>query len=101
MRRIHPEIFRLILIGSVICLVFLGGGAGVASFLLLRAGYSFLVWGLLPALTLILVALFLGATLLLTTGSALQGEKRKGQREDLQREDAIGGGQDPHKRNGV
>lgn len=97
----HPEISRLILIGGVIFLVFLGGGAGVASFLLLRAGYSFLVWGLLPALTLILVALFLGAILLLTTGSALQGEERKRQREDLPREDSTGGGQGPHKRNGV
>jgi hypothetical protein len=55
----------------------------------------------LPALTLILVALFLGAILLLTTGSALQGEERKRQREDLPREDSTGGGQGPHKRNGV
>lgn len=43
----------LVLIGVVPLLV---GGAGVASFLLLRAGYGFLVWGVLPFLTLLLVA---------------------------------------------
>lgn len=38
-----------------------GAGAGLVSFLLLRAGYGFLVWGLLPFLALILAALVLVA----------------------------------------
>lgn len=56
----NSRAFLFILIGAVLLLVLLGGGAGVASFLLLRAGYGFPVWGLLPPLSLLLVALALG-----------------------------------------
>jgi hypothetical protein len=68
MRRIHPNVLRFILIGGVLLLVLLGSGAGVVSFLLLRAGYSFLVWGLFPPLTLLLVAVILGGILLRGAG---------------------------------
>jgi hypothetical protein len=68
-RRISPYILVFILTGAVLLLALLGGGAGVAAFLLLRAGYGFLVWGLLPPLALILAAAILGAGLWWAAGS--------------------------------
>lgn len=50
-----------------------GAGAGLVSFLLLRAGYGFLVWGLLPFLALVLVALVLGAAVWRLAGGKLPG----------------------------
>ena len=49
----RPLILLLVLLVTVPLLV---GGAGVASFLLLRAGYGVLVWGLVPLLVLLLLA---------------------------------------------
>jgi len=81
-RRVHPRTLVFILTGAVLLLMLLGGGAGVVSFLLLRAGYGFLVWGLLPFLTLLLIALVLGAVLWWATGGALPGSGRQGGLEE-------------------
>ena len=78
MRRISPRAHSLVLFGGVLLLSLLGGVAGVISFLLLRAGYSFLVWGLLPFLTLLLVVLVLGVVLWWAAGGALPGVSRSG-----------------------
>ncbi len=85
MRRVPPYILLFILIGAVLLLVLLGGGAGVASFLLLRAGYGFLVWGLLPLLALLLVAFVLGAILWWAAGGTLPGIGRSGASEEKPR----------------
>lgn len=60
----------------------LGAGAGLVSFLLLRAGHGFLVWGLLPLLALLLVALVLGAVLWWAAGGTLPGVGRKQESRD-------------------
>ncbi len=78
MRRVNPYILVFMLTGAVLLLALLGSGAGVASFLLLRAGYGFLVWGLLPLLALLLVALVLGAVLWWAAGGTLPGAGRPG-----------------------
>ena len=49
----RPLILLFVLLVTVPLLV---GGAGVTSFLLLRAGYGVLVWGLVPFLVLLLLA---------------------------------------------
>ena len=76
MRRISPRMFPLVLFGGVLLLSLLGAVTGVASFLLLRAGYGFLVWGLLPPLALLLVAIVIGVVLWRTAGGRLQGAGR-------------------------
>jgi hypothetical protein len=50
MRRISPAALPLVLLGVVLLLSLFGAAAGVISFLLLRAGYGLLVWGVLPFL---------------------------------------------------
>ena len=50
------------------------GGAGVASFLLLRAGYGALVWALVPLLALLLLAGVLGVV----TGRAARISRPEG-----------------------
>ena len=60
MNRAHAKTMLFVLIGAVPLVV---AGAGVASLLLLRAGYGFVLGALLPfAVSLLLVAI-LGATL--------------------------------------
>ncbi len=54
----RPLALLFVLLVTVPVLV---GGAGVASYLLLRAGYGVLVWGLMPFLALLLFAGALGA----------------------------------------
>jgi hypothetical protein len=76
MRRINPRAHSLVLFGGVLLLSLLGGVAGVISFLLLRAGYSLLVWGLLPFLSLLLIAFVLGAVLWWAAGGTLLGVRR-------------------------
>jgi len=49
----RPLILLFVLLVTVPLLV---GGAGVASFLLLRAGYGVLVWGFVPFLALLLLS---------------------------------------------
>ncbi len=82
MRRVQPRTLVLILTGAVLSLMLFGGGAGVVSFLLLRAGYGFVVWGLLPLLALLLVALVLGAILWWAAGGTLPGIGRSGASEE-------------------
>jgi hypothetical protein len=41
----RPETFLFLLLGTVPLVV---AGAGVAAFLLMRAGFGFLVWGVVP-----------------------------------------------------
>lgn len=71
MRRINPRAHSLVLFGGVLILSLLGGVAGVISFLLLRAGYGPLVWGLLPFLILLVVALILAVVLWWAAGGTL------------------------------
>jgi hypothetical protein len=81
-RHISPRTLPLVLFGGVLLLSLLGAGAGLASFLLLRAGYGFLVWGLLPFLTLLLAALVLGAVLWWAAGGTLPGVGRQQEPRD-------------------
>jgi len=73
------------LTGAVLLLMLSGGGAGVVSFLLLRAGYGFPIWGLLPFLALLLIALVLGALLWWVAGGARPGgpEERPRRGDDV------------------
>ncbi len=73
MRGINPRVLVFVLSGAVLFLGLLGSVAGVAAFLLFRAGYGFVVWGLLPPLALLLVAIGLGAVLLWASGGSLRG----------------------------
>jgi hypothetical protein len=88
MRRISPTVFPLVLLGGVLLLSLFGAGAGLVSFLLLRAGYGFLVWGLLPFLALILVALVLVAGIWWLSGGNLPGIGRRDNTEEKPREDS-------------
>jgi hypothetical protein len=45
MNRLRPETLLFVLLGTVPLVV---AGAGVAAFLLMRAGFGFLVWGVVP-----------------------------------------------------
>jgi zinc transporter ZupT len=91
MRRISPTVLPLVLFGVVLLLSLFGGLAGVVSFLLLRAGYGFVVWGVLPFLALLLVALVLGALVWRAASGALPGiGRRDGSTEEKPREDSLG-----------
>jgi hypothetical protein len=82
MRRINARALPLILFGGMLLLSLLGAVTGVASFLLLRAGYGFLVWGLLPPLVLLLVAIVLVAVLWRAAGGPLPGVRRPPDEEE-------------------
>ena len=56
----RPLALLFVLLVTVPLLV---GGAGLASFLLLRAGYGVLVWGLLPLLGLLVISGAFGAAI--------------------------------------
>jgi hypothetical protein len=45
MNRMHPQTLLIILLVTVPLVV---AGAGVAAFLLMRAGFGFLIWGVVP-----------------------------------------------------
>lgn len=60
MNRLHPKVLLVILVVAVPFVVI---SAGVASFLLFRAGYGLLVWAVAPFLTSLLVATVLGVVL--------------------------------------
>ena len=62
---------------AVLLLMFLGAGTGLVAFLLLRAGYGFLVWGVLPFLVLVVGAVVLGAVIWWAAGGSLPGAGRK------------------------
>lgn len=52
MNRMHPQTLLFVLLGTVPLVV---AGAGVAAFLLMRAGYGVLVWAVLPFVASLLV----------------------------------------------
>ena len=80
----HPKTLLFVLLGAVPVVV---GGAGVVSVLLLRAGYGFLTWGLLPFLASLLLTVVLGAILGRAAGGTLPGVGRGAGRGD---------GEEPH-----
>jgi membrane protein implicated in regulation of membrane protease activity len=45
MNRMQPQTLLFVLLGTVPLVV---AGAGVAAFLLMRAGFGFLIWGVVP-----------------------------------------------------
>ena len=58
--RADPMAMLFALVGAVPLIV---GGAGLAAFLLQRAGFGMLVWGLLPVLGMLVVVGALGVVL--------------------------------------
>ncbi len=78
----------LIQSGAVLLLMFVGAATGLVSFLLLRAGYGFLVWGALPFLALVISAVVLGAVIWWAAGGTLPG---RGRQRETRREPRGGG----------
>ena len=68
MNRMHPQTLLLVLIGAVPLVVAV---AGVAAFLLMRAGYGLLFWAVLPFVVSMLVIAALGLFL----GRAARGHR--------------------------
>ena len=92
MRRFSPAGFPLVLIGALVLLSLFGAGAGVVSFVLLRAGYGFAVWGVLPLLALIVVGNVVGVAAWRLAGRRLRGRERSDVPEDEPRGDLRRGG---------
>jgi hypothetical protein len=92
MRRIPPAVLPLVLFGAVLLLSLFGASTGVVSFFLLRAGYGFVVWGVLPFLALVLVALVLGAAVWWLAGGKLPGIGQSGGPDEKPREGSRRGG---------
>lgn len=65
MRNLRSLNLLFVLLGVVPLIV---GGSGLVSYLLWRAGYGFLVWGLLPFAASLLLVGVLGAVLGLAAG---------------------------------
>ncbi len=70
MDRTHAKTMLFVLIGVVPLVV---AGAGAASFLMLRAGYGFVVGALLPFAVSLLLVTILGATLGWAAGRRSRG----------------------------
>ena len=92
MRHVSPAVLRLVLLGGVLLLSLFATGAGVVSFLLLRAGYGFVVWGVLPFLALVMVAVVFGVAVWRLTRGNSQGIGRAGNLEEKPREGPRRGG---------
>ena len=92
MRRFSPAGFSLVLIGALVLLSLFGAVAGVVSFVLLRAGYGFVVWGVLPLLTLIVVGNVFGVAAWRLAGGRLRGRGRADGPENEPRGDSRRGG---------
>ena len=76
MRRLQPLTLLFILLGVVPLIV---GGSGLVSYLLWRAGYGFLAWGLLPFAASLLLIGVLGAVLgLAASGTRGAPEEKEG-----------------------
>ena len=94
-RRISPAVLRLVLLGGILLLSLFATVAGVVSFLLLRAGYGFVVWGILPFLALVVVAVVFGVAVWRLTRGDPPGLGRSGPEEQLRggsrREGSRGG----------
>jgi hypothetical protein len=85
MRRISPAVLRLVLLGGILLLSLFATVAGVVSFLLLRAGYGFVVWGILPFLALVVVAVVFGVAVWRLTRDNPPGLGRSGGLEEQPR----------------
>ncbi len=94
MRRSSPAALRLVLLGGVLLLSLFGTGAGVIAFLLLRAGYGFVAWGVLPFLALVLVTVVFGAVVWRLTRGDLLDTRRSGGPEEKPRREGSRGGDD-------
>ena len=78
MNRLRPETLLFVLLGSVPLVVAL---AGVAAFLLMRAGFGFLVWGVVPFVaSLLAVAALSFALSRAARASRDRGESSEGPR---------------------
>ena len=88
MRNLDRYTRLLIQSAAVLLLMVLGAGTGLVAFLLLRAGYSFLVWGVLPFLVLVVGAVVLGAVIWWAAGGSFPGFRRD---EEPRREPRSGG----------
>ena len=69
----HPQTLLFVLLGTVPLVV---AGAGVAAFLLMRAGYGVLVWAVLP----FVASLLLVATLAFVLSRAAGGHRGQDER---------------------
>ena len=76
MNRMRPEALLFVLLGTVPLVV---AAAGVAGFLLMRAGFGFLVWGVVPFVaSLVVVA---GISFALSRAARMdRGESPEGRR---------------------
>ncbi len=83
----HPKTLLFILVGVVPLVV---AGAGVVSFVLLRAGYGLFVGGVVPFVVSLLLAAALGALL----GRAASGRRGPQRRRPQEKEPARSRGQD-------
>ncbi|MDQ5828459.1 MAG: hypothetical protein M3324_00985 [Actinomycetota bacterium] len=83
----HPKTLLFILVGVVPLVV---AGAGVVSFVLLRAGYGLFVGGVVPFVVSLLLAAALGALL----GRAASGRRGPQRRRPQENESARSRGQD-------
>ncbi len=83
----HPKTLLFILVGVVPLVV---AGAGVVSFVLLRAGYGLFVGGVVPFVVSLLLAAALGALL----GRAASGRRGPQRRRPQDKERGRSRGQD-------
>ena len=74
MSRMHPQTLLFVLLGTVPLVV---AGAGVAAFLLMRAGYSVLVWAVVPFVGSLLIVAAL-AFVLSRAARAGRGQDERG-----------------------
>jgi biotin transporter BioY len=84
---VHPKTLLFILVGVVPLVV---AGAGVVSFVLLRAGYGLFVGGVVPFVVSLLLAAALGALL----GRAASGRRGPQRRRPQDKERGRSLGQD-------
>ena len=81
--------YYLFLLALLLAVPALAGCAGVAAFLLRRAGYTFLVWGVLPLIALLLVTGCLGVILGRAAIGAAPDARRPGDPEEPRRRDDV------------
>ena len=74
MSRMHPQTLLFVLLGTVPLVV---AGAGVAAFLLMRAGYGVLVWAVVPFVGSLLIVAAL-AFVLSRAARAGRGQDERG-----------------------
>jgi hypothetical protein len=82
MSRMHPQTLLFVLLGTVPLVV---AGAGVAAFLLMRAGYSVLVWAVVPFVGSLLIVAAL-AFVLSRAARAGRGQDERGSSGDRRRD---------------